>query len=423
MQNLFSDLNRDVLSIIRLAGKEAEKNSFTAYLVGGFIRDLFLRRKNFDIDIVAESDGILFARQLARRFKGTLKTYPQFKTATVFLPDGLRIDCATARRESYPFGGALPVVEEGSIHDDLFRRDFTINAMAVVLNPCRSAELVDDFGGLRDLKEGKIRILHEQSFIDDPTRILRAVRFQKRFGFRIEEKTLGLLKDALRGNAVSRVKPPRYFVEFRKILSENSAAESLRQIADFQKTGSVGWDLSINKKTLDLAKSLTKAISYFQRKQPREIKDFKSWISFLIVLLDAANTSAVEKVIKKFNLDNEAKKEILLSKDFAGISRRLSKRIFPHQVYRILKPFGLATLVYFFAKSKKNVRGHIECFIGQYRQTALAVNGRDLKGIGIASGIRMGKILEQILDAKIDGEVCSRKEEIKMARQLALKGK
>ena len=420
MANLFSSLNKKVLKVIRLAGSQAEKNRCTAYLVGGFVRDLILKRKNLDIDIVVESDGISFARQLARKTKGTLKTYPRFKTATVFLPDGLRVDCATARRESYPFSGALPVVEDGSIHDDLFRRDFTINAMAAVINPDRFAELVDDFSGLADLKERKIRILHDQSFIDDPTRILRAIRFQKRFNLQIEERTLKLLKQALRSNAAGHVKPPRYFVEFKKILNEVSAAESLRQIADFKKIGFTGWDLPIHASILEIARELEDTISYFRKKTSREMNNFKQWIVFLIALLDSSTKPAIDKVIKRLNFELEAKKQIILSKDFARVARRLSNtKVLPHQIYRTLKPFGLEVLIYFFAKSKnKNMRSAIEHFICRHRFVTLSINGRDLNKIGIPSGIKMGKILERILDAKIDKKVHSRREEIQMARQL-----
>ena len=183
MKFSLNNLNARYLKLIRQIGQEAAQSGIKAYLVGGCVRDLLLKKRNCDIDIVVEGDAIIFSAYLSKRYNVKAHHYGQFKTATLFFPENIRIDLATARKEHYPRPGMLPVVAAGPIYDDLFRRDFTVNAMAMSIHPSSFAEMVDYFGGYEDLKNKKIRILHEKSFLDDPTRILRAVRFEQRFHF------------------------------------------------------------------------------------------------------------------------------------------------------------------------------------------------------------------------------------------------
>ena len=154
--------------------------------------------------------------------------YPAFKTATVHLPDGTLVDFATARKETYVRGGAFPAVKPSSIKHDLFRRDFTINAMAIAINPEIWGKVIDPFGGMADLRLKKIRVLHEKSFLDDPTRILRAARFKARLGFRMEAKTLKLLKSAIKIKVLDTIKPQRYLKDFNKILKEPKSHEAVK---------------------------------------------------------------------------------------------------------------------------------------------------------------------------------------------------
>ena len=173
-------LPKDVLHLLRQVGEVAERLHFTAYAVGGFIRDLLLSRHNLDIDIVIEGDGIRFARPW---HPADARSHREFGTAVVIFPDGFKIDVATARLEYYEYPAALPTVELSSLKLDLYRRDFTINTLAVKLNPGEFGILLDFFGAQRDVKEGRLRVLHNLSFVEDPTRIFRALRFEQRFGF------------------------------------------------------------------------------------------------------------------------------------------------------------------------------------------------------------------------------------------------
>ena len=175
-----------------------------AYVAGGFVRDLLLQVKNTDIDIVIEGDGIRFAKTLAEQRHGIVHPHEKFGTATVIFPDQTRIDVATARLEYYEHPAAMPTVELSSIKLDLYRRDFTINAMAIHLNPDRFGTLVDYFNCQNDLKERRIQVLHNLSFVEDPTRIFRAIRFEGRLDFTITRHTEKLIKNTVQMNLFDR---------------------------------------------------------------------------------------------------------------------------------------------------------------------------------------------------------------------------
>lgn len=229
MKNLLSRLDRGSLALLRQIGALAQDRRESAYLVGGPVRDLMLKRPNTDLDISVEGQGIRLAQVFAACHKGAcVMTYPAFKTATVRLSDGRVVDFAASRKERYVRGGAFPAVVPANIRQDLFRRDFTINAMAITLNPQAWGRLLDPFGALADLRSKRIRVLHAKSFFDDPTRILRAARFKTRFAFSIERKTLKLLKASVDAKVLDTIKPQRYLKEFDKILKEPQSKAAIK---------------------------------------------------------------------------------------------------------------------------------------------------------------------------------------------------
>jgi len=230
MKNLLSQLNPEAVELVRSIGILAETQGFDAYLVGGPVRDLFLGHANIDLDIVVEGNAMRLADHVAREHKGKVVHYPAFKTATVGLADGAVIDFATAREETYSRGGVFPAVVPSTIKKDLLRRDFTINAMAIAITPRKWGRLVDPYQGREDLVARRIRVLHEKSFIDDPTRILRAARFKARLGFKMEAKTLKLLKSAIAMKVLDTIKPQRYLKDFKKILQEAQSLEAIENL-------------------------------------------------------------------------------------------------------------------------------------------------------------------------------------------------
>ncbi|MFO7604814.1 MAG: CBS domain-containing protein, partial [Desulfurivibrionaceae bacterium] len=242
---MIENLSREIIILLRTIGEVAARNGYAAYAVGGFVRDLLLRKHNLDLDIVVEGDGIEFAEKLAGRLQGQIRTHEKFNTAVVILPDGFKIDIATARLEYYEYPAAMPTVELSSIKLDLYRRDFTINAMAIHLGPESFGTLLDFFNCQNDLKDRRIRILHNLSFVEDPTRILRAIRLEQRMGFAIGKHTERLIKNAVKMNLFASItdsrarilKPNsrtrlgyRIFNELKLILSEKEPLPAIKRL-------------------------------------------------------------------------------------------------------------------------------------------------------------------------------------------------
>ena len=209
MKTYLNNLPKEIQNLIRLTGDIASQNNMYAYLVGGFVRDLILGAKNLDLDIVVEGEGIKFAEALAQRLQAKLIRHRRFGTATVILKKRLKVDIATARSEVYPKPAYLPIVRPGRLQDDLFRRDFGINCLAMSINQADFGRIIDLYGAKEDLRRRRIRILHGLSFIDDPTRILRGVRFAARYNFRLEAGTRQLLEEALKSKMLDKVQPQR----------------------------------------------------------------------------------------------------------------------------------------------------------------------------------------------------------------------
>jgi len=228
--DLAKKLPKKIFNIIRTIGEIADREGVRVYLVGGPVRDIFLGVPNRDLDFVVEDDGMEFAEILNKALKGDLKKHQAFLTATVIYKD-FRIDVVTARSESYKKPAAYPDIEPGTIKDDLFRRDFTINAMAVSINSRGFGRLVDFCSGFKDLKKGVIRVMHDGSFVDDPTRVFRAVRFSARFKFKIAPRTKGLMKKAILDGFLGEVNRGRIRKEIELFLKEKNPSKCLDMFA------------------------------------------------------------------------------------------------------------------------------------------------------------------------------------------------
>ncbi|CAN0406742.1 unnamed protein product, partial [Phaeothamnion confervicola] len=224
------------LALLRRCGELAEREGLEAYAVGGFVRDLILGRAagqegyQPDLDIVVEGDGLAFARTLAGEMQAALTQHLQFQTSTLTLPDGLSLDVATARQEEYCRPAALPVVVGSTLKEDLFRRDFSINSMALRLTREHFGELIDFFGGRADLESSLVRVLHNHSFIDDPTRMFRAVRFEQRLHFHLEQNTERLLRQAVLQDRFENISSSRIREELLQCLREPSPLDMLRRL-------------------------------------------------------------------------------------------------------------------------------------------------------------------------------------------------
>ncbi len=416
MTNHLTGIDSSVLKIIQKIGRKADQRHVPAYVAGGIVRDILLGRRNLDIDVVVEGDAIELAQEIALGFKAQVKRYGQFGTATLELTQGMRVDFAGARQERYSHPGALPVVREGARKDDLFRRDFTINAMAVRINKNHFGELIDEFGGLSDLKNGLIRVLHDQSFEDDPTRILRAVRFEQRFCFSIERKTLGLLRQAVEGKVMNTVKPPRYFVEFKKMLCEPDPLRCLRRLDHLKALRVI-----VPLKTIDwnlLAGIQRRVMSV--RGKAACVQPQSRWLIYLMALTGNSGPRTLSAILKKFPFKSVEKESIMQARDARDLIERLSAGDLPRShVYKILRPLNPETVFYLCLRAScgcaaKRIRRYLENDIC----VKLEMGGEDLKRLGLSSGRRMGEILEELLSLKLDGGIRGKQGELQAAREL-----
>ncbi len=416
MKNLLSKLDKNVLAILEEIGHKADEQKIAAYVVGGFVRDILLKRRNVDIDVVVEGDALFLAKMYAQQHQASLTIHDRFGTAVVKLADEYRVDFAAARKEKYLHPGALPVVENGTIRDDLFRRDFSINAMAVRINRDSWAQLADEFGGLEDLKKRKIRILHEKSFIDDPTRILRAVRFEQRFRFTVEPKTKKLLVSALDHKLPLQVKDERYFAEFKKILFEESPLPALKRLAQVK---GLSFLLANGKVDLSFLGKVAKTVAAVKKKYLMgEVVDW--WLVYFMALLKNCSQLSVKQIFIQFNLRRIDRDKILLQRKVPEVVNIISRKtVTPAEVYTALKPLSYENQVFVRAVCPSPVaKNRIDAFWKKYDKIELSINGTDLKEMGIPEGEQIRIILNRILLKKVDGKIRTREQELKEAERL-----
>ena len=410
-----------ILKRLQEIGRLADATGMSAYLVGGLVRDLLLGRKNLDMDITVEGDGMTFARHLADRHGAGLKVFDRFATALLVFPDGFKLDVATARRESYARPTALPTVKPSSIKDDLYRRDFTINALAIRLNASHFGELVDLYGGQRDLERKLIRVLHDRSFVDDPTRVFRAIRFEQRFGFHIEKHTLTLLKAATASDLVRRLSGPRLRNEFMRVVSEQTPTRAIRRMAEFDLLRFLHADLALTSHLAGLLVDLGKSLAWWTTRFPRRPLD-RALVCFM-GLLDGLSASATDAVAKRLALPGEqANKLRLAKKHLAPALRSLARHQSPKpsETYRALANLPDEGLVLLIAKARsKGIARLVSTYLTTQQHVTPSLNGTDLKALGLKPGPIYKKILDRLLEARLNGEAKTKADERELAKNLA----
>jgi tRNA nucleotidyltransferase (CCA-adding enzyme) len=339
-----------------------------AYLVGGAVRDLLLGRPRADIDVAVEGE----LGELARRLGGEVRGYSRFATATVRV-DGLEVDLATARSEAYPRPGALPQVRPASLVDDLARRDFTINAMALPLGD--RPELIDPHGGLADLERGWLRVLHPGSFADDPTRALRAARYAARYRFALEPETERLLRDA----ALATVSTDRTEAELRKLAAEPEPRR--------------GFELAARWGLIDLTAGAGERIE-----RAASLADGEPWA------------------------DVVARADVVLAAAFGrgiGEARELAQAAPERPSEAVELARGRTAVV--LALARALTAEWLDRYITEWRDVRLEIDGRDLLAEGVEEGPAVGRGLAAALRAKLDGEVTRRADELRVALAAARK--
>jgi tRNA nucleotidyltransferase (CCA-adding enzyme) len=359
------DPERLAQRLMALVGIERVREAavgLSAYLVGGAVRDLLIGRERADIDVAVEGE----VAELAQRLGGEVLAHGRFATATV-RADGLEVDLATTRAETYDRPGALPDVRRAPLADDLARRDFTINAMAVPL--AREPELIDPHGGLVDLRRGELRILHDDSFTDDPTRALRAARYAARLGFALEHATAERLREA----DLTTVSSDRVEAELRKMAAEPEARRGFELVAE--------WGL------LEVEPDATALIE-----EVDGVVSAEPWRA-IVSRNDAVLAAALGRGVDE-------------AKQLAG-----SVPARPSQAADLAHGHSGVEL----ALARAMGAEWLDRYLSEWREVRLEIDGDDLLAQGIPEGPAIGRGLAEALRAKLDGEIAGRDEELRAA--------
>lgn len=409
-------------SLLQETGELAKQRRVRVYAVGGFIRDLLLGIPNLDVDLVVEGDGIRFAKALARRYQARVTTHDRFGTATVTLADGQTIDVATARTESYEAPGALPTVQRSSIKADLRRRDFTINTMAIRLNADHLGDLVDLHGGLRDLQNKTIRVLHGLSFIDDPTRVFRAIRFEQRLGFQLDQDAVVLMMEAVKMGLVHRLSPSRLSAELLHVFSEREPVSTLARLADFNLLQFIHPQLKWTSGLARLLKAVEKAVAWHAGLSPGPLAS--PWVVYGMALMDQLPQPAVQETLARFTFPRRETQAMLwTSQESIPLLRTLDRTVKPSETFRTLRNLPDETLLFLMAKTRsKRAKQKIVAMFTTYRRMNPVLNGTDLKTMGLKPGPLYNRILDRLLDARLDGTVETETDERRLVHQLANQG-
>ncbi len=380
-------LSPKIFSVLEEIGKLAFSRGERLYVVGGFVRDLVMNDESLDIDIVVEGDGIEVAKIFADFRNVRCFTYPEFGTATVKL-NGVSIDFATARTEYYETPGALPKVERSNLRRDLYRRDFTINAMAIDLTPGNFGTMIDFFGGMEDILNKKIRVLHSLSFVEDPTRILRALRYASRFGYKLSSNTEVLLLNAVKSGYLFSVTPSRIRSELERSVEDEKAFEILES---YQRYGILS--LLYCESNIDFSKFFTLA------KMNEFAKSNKLYAILLLILKNCQLKRAIE-IIKLYGMPLKFINSLLLIKNDEFVSSVANPKS-NFDLYTLMKPLSIETILTL-AYDEKTKRSVFKYLDELSKITLEKVNGALLKEKYKMDGMRIKRTLEKIMEMKIN---------------------
>jgi len=412
-------LSPRIFDMLQVIGEKADELGCNAYVVGGFVRDLFLYRTNEDLDIVIEGDGIVFAKKYAKFVNARIHSYEKFGTAVIIFQDGFKIDVASARMEYYKFPAALPTVEMGSIKLDLFRRDFTVNTLAIQLKPNKFGLLIDFFSAQKDIKEKSIRVLHNLSFVEDPTRVFRAIRFEQRFGFSIGKLTSGLIENAVKMDFFKRLSGRRVFAELRQILEEENPLAAIKRLDEYDLLNVAHPSIELNNHMISLLSSVKKVLSWHDLLFLEE--PYMKWAVYFLALTSYCDKKTADEICMRIELAPRYKTIFCKERFEADRSMLWMERNLPAKnstIYKQLAVFRIELILYMMAATKnKTVKRSISNYVTQLRHIHTSVKGKDLKKMGIEPGPIYREILQAVLDAKLNGQLKTRNDELDFVKE------
>ena len=398
-------LPEDVFTLLKQISETASHLNASVYLIGGIVRDIILQKPNDDIDIVVEGDGIAFAKSLQQYYGGEVREHGSFGTATWTHPSNFVIDITSSRLEYYERPASLPNVELSTLEEDLHRRDFTINAMALRLNEESFGDLIDPFGGREDLKDRKIKVLHNISFIEDPTRIFRAIRFEERFQFRMDEQTEKLALSSI--DKVKELTPNRVVEQMRKLFSEGEPSAVIARL--FELNFWQQFDIGEQHKTIScwFAEILEKTYQELKEKE-QELLDCSepTWFNyFLLPFFAAQNLTAAEKfVLTKEPIKHL--KEVTHLNEFDQWDE--IKRI--GDFHPIFKDYSVEAILFASLPEPTNQYELVKSYIRARYHLPRYFTGEDLKQWGLKPGPFFANLFLQLEVRQLNGEVTSYEE-------------
>ena len=399
MSNVAQQLERWLstaqLRLLRRISAVAAEQRVDLYLVGGTVRDVLLGCRPADLDVAVVGTTDRFHETVAAELGGEVTSRSQFGTSRVRSGE-IDLDLVAARSESYAHPGALPDVRPGTIDDDLARRDFSVNAMAVSLAEDTWADLLDQHGGLRDLRGGVIRVLHPGSFVDDATRVFRAVRYAVRLGFEIEPETRRLLRRDL--GHVDGIGGDRVRHEFQRVLAETRWPDVLDLAQALGVLGAVHPALEMETGLLDRLRAVESRVTD---------------LVALAVLVFSVPTGQMGAVIERLNMDGRWARVARDVASVKGVSGRLrKKRIRRGELFTLLRGLAPAAIQGCVLATDQPLEGkRLELYLDELRHVRPVLDGNDLIALGVPQGPRVGELLEALLTARLEGLVSNREDE------------
>ncbi len=402
-------LSAEAYRTLKLTGNLCKQSGYECFLVGGSVRDLLLDIPQIDIDIVTTNLSWISEISRTSHVKRVIKS--QFCTRKLIFVNGLLFDIARARKETYPHPGALPAVKSGTILEDVHRRDFTINTLFMGITTSDFGIVYDHLDGIRDLQKGIIRVLHKESFKDDPTRIFRALRFKERFLFGFDTKTKSLLTDAINNGFIANLTPERIRKELFIALSEEQWD---RILLCFSRTGIL--------KQLGISHSLSKrSIKAFKRARELFKDEEQQWeLTKLIIITESEQVKAIVSFAERTGLRKQELALLLeMRKNVKYLLNALSRRKIKNAtLYQLLKPLPIEAYFYLVMRGTLLVQKQIELYLTNLKDVKTKITGNDLKMLGIKSGPLYTRILRKVLHERLNGNLKSKKDEIALAKRL-----
>lgn len=417
-------LDMPTIALLRELGAVGDELGLPVYAVGGFVRDLLLGMENLDIDVTVEGDGIFFAERYAAAHGYRVRSHTAFGTAVVIRDDGSKIDVASTRLEYYESPGVLPTVERSSLRHDLYRRDFTINTLAFCVNSSRFGLMTDYFGGRQDLQKRIVRVLHNLSFVEDPTRVFRAIRFEQRLGFAIAPHTENLLRSAVRMNILTKVGGRRLLNELVLILREKEPLGAIERMASLGLLPSIHPHLKLVPETGRVVHEAAQVLTWFRLLYLAD--DCQQWQVYLLALCDGLGDEEFEDVCHRLAVPGRVMSRVFGQRHHAlgmlgALQRRIRRgpEIRNSEIYNWFRDLSLEVLLYLAAAaSQEEVKRFVSQYLTRLRQVRCSLDGEALKALGMTPGPEFRHIMERLLAARLDGEVNGDDEERDLAVEL-----